>query len=471
MNYLKILALCIISLILCCQVASATTISLNNLSNDKINVSNLGQIKKQTNLPLINNQTPLQKSNTENKNIKTIVPVKKILDKNSIITPKKAKQSTKIINTILNKKNKVLKSTHTEYYTNQTINNTKNTTKTIEPVQNNITENNVTTKTSDVDTALKDAIHMKNRLSRQNISITGSLVSNEDIESGKTLLEKGNIVQFFRNENFYYGLYRGSNNGLLQFNFGASYDEYWNNTHFNSQYSGIILNPTSLTGFETYEELGAYIVNQILNVKSEAITSDSASVIDANKMKEELKKDNILINIAIATMDDIELGDATLNIGDIIQLSINNKFIYGIYMGMGGNYVIISTLSTTLTAIGESDFNNYYTGVKIIPERLTSVANVLSKIYNIQTEETLKAEEEARKAEEAKKGWFEQHTNFVGGVIVGVITVLGLAATFVCPALGIGILLVGVVVGSADIDWGKYIDAAIAWLWSIRIDW
>ena len=489
MNHLKTLALCIISLILCCQVASATTITLNNnLSNDKINTSNLGQIKNQTNLQLINNQIHPQK--TIHKKIERTVLLKNILDKNSTTNiQKKVKQSTKKIKTIIYKKNKVSKSTQNESHTNQSTNITKNTTKTIEPVQNNINEikninqsinttknssktnepvqnniienNNVTNKSYDVDAALKDAIHMKNRLSKQNIDITGSLVSIKDIESGKTSLKKGNIIQFYNNENFYYGLYRGFNNGLLQFNFGYSYDEYWNNTLFNSQYSGIILNPTSLTGFETYEELGVYILGQILNTKSEAITSNSASVKDANNMKEELKKVNIFINVAIATIDDIELGDATLNIGDIIQLSINNKFIYGIYMGMNIDYAIIDTLSSTLTALHYTDFNNYYTGIKITPERLTSVANVLSKIYNIQTEETLKAEKEALKTEEAKKGWFERHTDFIGGVILGGITVLGLAVTFVCPPLGLGILLVGVVAGAADINWGKCIDDAI----------
>lgn len=98
MNHLKTLALCVISLILCCQVASATTITLNNnLSNDKINTSNLGQIKNQTNLQLINNQIHPQKT-IHKKNRKNCTIKKYFRQKFNHKYPKKSQT--------INKKNK-----------------------------------------------------------------------------------------------------------------------------------------------------------------------------------------------------------------------------------------------------------------------------------------------------------------------------------------------------------------------------
>mgnify|MGYP001183595516 CR=1 FL=1 len=125
---------------------------------------------------------------------------------------------------------------------------------------------------------------------------------------------------------------------------------------------------------------------------------------DARNITEKLRNNyNISANISIVTMDDILTGKGDLYSGDIIQLSMNNRFIYAIFLEMIDGKIVLNSGGTFDEVLSFNDFKKFYTGIKIVTMDLSSKQTVLDKINEIQSLDKPKTEEELEKIAHDKK--------------------------------------------------------------------
>lgn len=119
---------------------------------------------------------------------------------------------------------------------------------------------------------------------------------------------------------------------------------------------------------------------------------------DARNITEKLRNNyNISTNISIVTMDDILTGKGDLYSGDIVQLSMNNRFIYAIFLEMIDGKIVLNTGGTFDEVLSFNEFKKFYTGIKIVTMDLSSKQTVLDKINEIQSLDKPKTEEELEK--------------------------------------------------------------------------
>lgn len=125
---------------------------------------------------------------------------------------------------------------------------------------------------------------------------------------------------------------------------------------------------------------------------------------DARNITEQLRNNyNISANISIVTMDDILTGKGDLYSGDIIQLSMNNRFIYAIFLEMIDGKIVLNSGGTFDEVLSFNDFKKFYTGIKIVTMDFSSKQTVLDKINEIQFLDKPKTEEELEKIAHDKK--------------------------------------------------------------------
>lgn len=264
MKWVNILSICIISIILCCNIASAVQIS---------DITNVNQVKSPQNLNTINskiNHNP-KINTTKLQEIKGTI--KSFHQKNSKISSKHVIKVRSVIKTSNIKKSSLIKTINilrNDYKSNRSVNSTKQTKESListdRPEQNNkiiydqesvkITPEylNTTpihsniTPSNNTGAGLDDANNIKDELkNKHNTTVDVSIVTMDDILTGKRDLYEGDIIQLSRNGIFLYVIYKKMVDDLVILYAGGLLQECMEYSTFLDMYTGIKLTSNDLT--------------------------------------------------------------------------------------------------------------------------------------------------------------------------------------------------------------------------------